>query len=165
MIPYVVVDGKVIFYKKPKDGEIQEFLAKSKMIWGINPDRYTYENGTVTPVDASVVQQQEEDKTAAAQKTAARAAIVSQYEIDSEAPVEVAVDEGTFIFNGGQDSASYIQGAVTLAQTLGEETVDITDIDNVRRTLSFESASTVAVMIGVSFRNAFFAKQDALVNL
>lgn len=164
-VPFVYRDNKVLFFHKALPEETQEFCSPSVLVWGVNPDKYTYENGIVTPVDASVVQQQEADKAAAAQKEAEREAILSQYEIDSEAPVEVTVDEGTFTFNGGQDSANYIQGAVTLAQALGEETVDITDVDNVRRTLSFESASTVAVMIGVSFRNAFFAKQDALVNI
>lgn len=78
---------------------------------------------------------------------------------DSEAPV---LSLG-YTWNGGQDSASYIQGAVTLAQSLGETSVNITDIDNVTRELTFEQALQVATDVGLSFRTAFFNKQNALV--
>lgn len=82
---------------------------------------------------------------------------------ESEAPVTATIPEGTFTFDGGQDSASYIQGAIQLAQDLGEANVSVTDIGNEARTLSFESASTVAIQIGKAFRTAFFKKQATLV--
>lgn len=83
------------------------------------------------------------------------------FEVNSEAPVTV----GAYTFNGGQDSAAYINGAVGLAQALGETTVDITDIDNIARTLTFEEANVAVVLIGKAFRDAFFIKQASLVEI
>ena len=88
-------------------------------------------------------------------------AVRNTFDIDSEAPVTV----GLYTFNGGQDSSGYIDGAIALAQALGETTVDITDIDNVARTLTFEEAQTAVVMISKAFRDAFFAKQAGLVEI
>lgn len=92
-------------------------------------------------------------------------AVRNTYSVDSEAPVEVTIQEGTFTFNGGQDSASYIQGAILLAQNLGESNVTITDINNEPIVLGFESATIVAIEIGKSFREAFFTKQSSLVDI
>jgi hypothetical protein len=122
-------------------------------------------DGVVVPVAPADVQAVLDAKQAAADKVVAATAIRATFETDSEAPVTVTITEGTFTFNGGQDSAGYIQGAVQLAQALSETTVDITDINNVRVTMSFESAMTVATAIGQAFRVTFFAKQDALAAL
>ena len=116
-------------------------------------------------VSPATVQATLDAKAALANKVVQEAQIRKTFDVASEAPVTVTIAEGTFTFNGGQDSASYIQGAITLAQALNEATVTITDHTNVRRQMSFASASAVAIAIGEAFRTAFFAKQDALVAL
>lgn len=112
-------------------------------------------NLTVEPVPFSPAELFEQ------QKVADEAEVRRVYEEESEAPVECL----GHTWNGGQDSASYIQGAVGLAQALGENTVTITDINNVAHVLSFTDALTVAAYVGVQFRTAFFKKQAALVEI
>ena len=119
-------------------------------------------DGKVVPVAPADVQTKLDAQAVAVAKVVQETQIRDTFNVASEAPVEVTITEGTFTFNGGQDSASYIQGAVALAQALSETTVDITDVNNVRRTMSFASAATVATTIGQAFRTAFFVKQDAL---
>jgi hypothetical protein len=99
------------------------------------------------------------------QKKRAEKVIRDTFAVNSEAPVEVTIPEGTFTFNGGQDSAGYIQGATQLAQALSEPNVVITDINNVSITMDFSSAVIVATEIGKAFRTAFFVKQNSLVAL
>ena len=96
-----------------------------------------------------------------AQKRVDEADVRRIYEEESEAPVECLGRT----WNGGQDSASYIQGAVGLAQALGEENVQITDIDNVAHTMTFTDALTVAATVGAQFRDAFLKKQAGLVEI
>lgn len=92
-------------------------------------------------------------------------AIRGAFDSESESPVEVEITEGTYSFNGGQDSAAYIQGAVSLAQALSETDVEITDVGNIARRISLESALHISVIIGKAFRVAFLKKQAALVAL
>ena len=96
-----------------------------------------------------------------AQKRVDESEVRRVYEEESEAPV-VCLGH---TWNGGQDSASYIQGAVNLAQALGESTVTITDIANVGHTMSFADALAISATIGKAFRDAFFKKQAALVEI
>lgn len=96
-----------------------------------------------------------------AQKRVDEAEVRRVYAEESEAPVECL----DLLWNGGQDSASYIQGAVVLAQALAEEMVTITDIDNVAHTMSFTDALTVAAYVGAQFRDAFLKKQAGLVEI
>jgi hypothetical protein len=87
------------------------------------------------------------------------------YAVESEAPVEISLPEGTFTFNGGNDSASYISGGVTLAQALGETDVGIWDIDNEIHTLSFDSAMIAAVTIAKEWRDKAYVKQTKLSDI
>jgi hypothetical protein len=87
------------------------------------------------------------------------------YKTDSQAPVLVILAEGTFTFNGGDDSASQISGAVSLAEALGETDVNIWDVDNVTHILSFDSAMYAAAMIAKAWRDRAYAKQAALVEI
>jgi hypothetical protein len=98
---------------------------------------------------------------AARQRDLDESDIRATFEVESEAPVVTPF--GTF--NGGQDSAGYIHGAVGLAQALGEPDVTITDLDNVAHTMSFTDAMTVAALVGQQFRTAFLKKQAALVEI
>ena len=122
-------------------------------------------DGKVVPVAPATVQATLDAKVAAANKVVQEAQIRAAFDVASVAPVSVTITEGTFTFNGGQESASYIQGAVQLAQALNETNVTITDHLNERRVMTFASANAVATAIGQAFRTAFFAKQDALVAL
>ncbi len=83
----------------------------------------------------------------------------------STAPVTVSVEEGTFTFNGGQDSANAINGAVSLALELGESTVVLTDITNAPVILTPQSAAKVVTQIKVFYRRAFLKKQEELFEL
>lgn len=87
--------------------------------------------------------------------------IREKFEIASEAPVTVA----GLIWNGGADSSVMIQGAVSLAENLGEQTVVITDVYNLPHEMSFGDALRIAAQIGRAWRDAFFIKQAALVAL
>ena len=84
---------------------------------------------------------------------------------DTEEPVEVAVDSGVFIWNGGVESARLIIEAVELAKRLSEDVVWITDVDNVAHPLSIEDVYKVATAVGLAHRTAFFKKQSALVEI
>lgn len=145
----------------------QDLLAEDMSGNRLGMVEWAYQDvdGSVTTVSPSGVQATLDAQAAAAAKVTQEAQIRATFDVTSEAPVTVTITEGTFTFNGGQDSAGYIQGAVQLAQALLETTVDITDVNNVRRTMSFESASVVAVAVGQAFRTAFFIKQDALAAL
>ena len=77
-------------------------------------------------------------------------------------PVEVPIPEGVWRYNGGDGSASAILGAVTLAEALGEAEVTLWDADNILRTMSIESAMTVAVAIAATYRAAAYARAEAI---
>lgn len=49
-IPFVFRDEKVLFFHKALPGETQEFCNPSILVWGVNPNKYAYNNGVVTPV-------------------------------------------------------------------------------------------------------------------
>jgi len=82
-----------------------------------------------------------------------------EFDVTSEAPVEVTVQEGTYTFNGGNDSASVIFGAISLAQNLGEETVGIWDINDDVYQFSYESALIIARTIGLAWRTLAYELQ------
>lgn len=149
----------------PIQGE--NYAEKSPQFFteGHYPERYKFTGGEVVVKTPEELSATDDAKELEAFKAAEEVKIRNTYAVDSEAPVEVTIPEGSFTFNGGQDSASYISGAVTLAQSLGESTVFITDVDNIKRELSFDSANTVAVLVAKQYRDAFFTKQDALVAL
>ena len=143
--------------REPEQSEIAKDINTSQCAWfNVYPERYKL-------VGNALVERAEwaAEKAFADQKLADEKATRDLYEIESEAPVEAL----GHVWNGGQDSASYIQGAVGLAQALGEESVTITDIDNVSHTVSFSDAMTIAALIGVQFRTAFFKKQNTLVEI
>ena len=54
MIPFVYKEGKVFFFHKAQGDEVQEYCDKSVMIYGPDPDKYTYSAGVVTPVTKQV---------------------------------------------------------------------------------------------------------------
>lgn len=56
MIPYVYKAGKVIFYARPQGGEVQEYY-NGALVHGVDPDKYTYADGVVTPVSQEVADQ------------------------------------------------------------------------------------------------------------
>ncbi len=89
----------------------------------------------------------------------------NQLLVESSAPVEVTVTEGTFEFNGGEESAAMIKRAIFFAQDLGEESVSLSDYDNKTHTFAFDSAKTIHLTIGKIWRDAFLRKQAALVAL
>ena len=122
-------------------------------------------DGVVIPITPAAVQVVLGAKEALVTKLAAETLIRETYEINSNAPVPVTIPEGTFTFVGGRISARDISDAVDLAKALGETNLDVTDVDNVRHPMTFESAMIVSATIGHAFRTAFFAKQDALVAL
>ncbi len=84
---------------------------------------------------------------------------------DAFAPVPVSVSEGDFVFKGGERSAAGIQGAVELAQSLGEEKVKVWDVEKIVHELSFESALFISAQIGKAYRDASIAKQNALFEI
>lgn len=141
--------------RDPQDGESLIYLDPTKCGWvNVYPERYRVESGALIEriewVEEEALKEDARRLEEEARKT---------FELESEAPVEAL----GFTWNGGQDSAGYIQGAVGLAQALGEPDVTITDIDNVARVLSFPEALQVAAMVGAQFRTAFFKKQAGLV--
>lgn len=87
--------------------------------------------------------------------------IRAQFMLDSEAPVEV----NGVLYNGGNDSARDIHGAVILAEALGETSVLIAGYDNVAREMTFEDALNVSAQVGKSWRTAYFTMQEAKVAL
>lgn len=96
-----------------------------------------------------------------AQKAAQEQEIRDTYLTDSTAPVTV----GDYTYNGGKESSASVDWAISLAQAKSDTDVTITDIDNVRRVLTFEQAGQVSIAIGDAYTTAFFIKQDALVAL
>lgn len=149
----------------PVEGESLLDAAVTEFTLGYDPDKYEVIDKVLNPKPQEDLDAIDEAKELEAFKAAEEVEIREAYAVDSEAPVEVTILEGSFIFNGGQDSASYISGAITLAQALGELTVSITDVDNIKIELSFDSANTVAMSVAKQYRDAFFVKQDALVTL
>ena len=104
-----------------------------------------------------------EDELFESQKKKDKATARIEFAALSEASVEVNYPSGTKItFNGGNDSASFISSAVTLAQALEETEVNIWDIDNEIHTLSFEDAMQAAVEIGLEWRTQAYVKQAKL---
>lgn len=157
------------FNRGPTEGESYINIDQTKdMVRGYGYDKwqmYKVVDGTLALKSEAEIAAIEAEAALEVSKVEQEAQIRATYAIDSEAPVEVTIPEGTFTFNGGQDSASYISGAVTLAESLAETSVFITDVDNIKRELSFDSANTVAVLVAKQYRDAFFIKQDALVAL
>lgn len=151
---YIGYEPEINFFSDSEDPTINESMIPNAV----------YED-LITNV--SVIKARQEDRTYGLTGEALKRAtyevevdrIRDLFNQESEAPV---VSLG-FTWNGGQDSASYIKGAVDLAQALGETDVNITDIDNVARTLTFEQAMQVSADIGLAFRVAFFKKQNAMV--
>ena len=72
---------------------------------------------------------------------------------------------GEVTYNGGADSASAINGAVTLAQTLGETDVKIWDVDNVVATYTFDEALAISAQIAKAYRDAKLAKYDLVAQI
>jgi len=128
---------------------------------------YTCPNGVLTPKTQveieALLANEKSGKLLKETQEARENAFTSKFLADSEAPVEVTIAEGTFTFNGGQDSAMAIDGAVRLATRLGEVGVYITDIDNIPRSLSFDSAMEVATEVGKAWRDSFYIFQAAKV--
>ena len=96
-----------------------------------------------------------------AQKKVDETAVRATFEVEANAPVQAL----GFTWKGGESSAGAINGAVVLAQALGETEANITDIDNVAHTMSFADTLFVAAQIGKAWRDAFFKKQAALVEI
>lgn len=71
---------------------------------------------------------------------------------NSTASDQVTYNEVTY--NGGDSSASAINGAIELAQNLGEADVRLWDINNIIRTYTFEEATTIAAQIAKAYRDA-----------
>lgn len=144
--------------REPGQGEIARDIDTAQCAWfNVYPERYKLDSlGFLVERPEWAAEKAFNEQKIADEKTAR-----DLYEIEAEAPVEAL----GYTWNGGQDSASYIQGAVGLAQALGEEDVTITDIDNVSHTMSFSDAMTIAALIGAQFRVAFFKKQNTLVEI
>jgi hypothetical protein len=68
-------------------------------------------------------------------------------------------------FNGGDSSASAISGAVELANSLGETTVGIWDINNKVHTLSIVDAFEVAKQIALKYRTDMYNRQNQITAL
>ena len=158
-IVYNLVTGicTAVNSRDPQEGEGIIYLDSAVCGWvNVYPERYKV-------VDGALVERPEwaAEKAFNEKKIADEIAVRATFDVDSEAPV--ATPYG--IFNGGQDSAGYIQGAVGLAQALGETEVQITDTNNVAHTMSFTEAMTVAALVGKQFRTAFMVKQAALVEI
>lgn len=77
----------------------------------------------------------------------------------SDSPVTI----NDITYNGGDSSASAIAGAIQLAQTLGETTVKLWDINNVIREYTFEEAMNVFTQIAKSYRDAMLKRQDTIM--
>lgn len=157
------------FNRSPVEGESYiEVDVTKDMTKGYGYDKwecYQVVNGKLTLKAQEVLDSIENEKALKDYKSIREAEIRATYTIDSETPIEISIDEGTFTFNGGQDSAAYISGAISLADGLMEDTIGITDVNNVQRNVSRMSANMIAIAIGKSYRTAFFAKQRALVEL
>ena len=54
--PFVYRGGKVLFYYRPQEGEVQEYYD-GDIPYGPDPDKYIYADGTVTPVSKEVAAQ------------------------------------------------------------------------------------------------------------
>ena len=65
-------------------------------------------------------------------------------------------------FNGGDSSASAISGAITLAQSLGETSVGIWDIDNKITYYSFDMALLISKTIAKVWRDKMFERQNQI---
>jgi len=83
------------------------------------------------------------------------------FETDSLLPIT----SGSYTYNGGNNSAIWITNAIDLAEALGNTDVTITDIDNIRRVLSFPVARQVVVDVSTAYQAVFLTKQDALVEI
>lgn len=88
--------------------------------------------------------------------------ILNQFDLDSNEPVECTVTEGVYIINGGIDSILALDGAYRLAEFLEETSIDIVDIAHNVISLSNASIKSIAAQVAVSYRTAFFTKENAL---
>ena len=77
-------------------------------------------------------------------------------------PVALSVNEVNITFNGGDSSASAISGAVELAQSLGETTVGIWDVNNKIHTLTLVEAFEVAKQIALKYRTDMYNRQQQI---
>jgi len=68
-------------------------------------------------------------------------------------------------FKGGDESASAIAGAVTLANALGETKVNIIDINDKSIELTFDEALILSASIAKQWRDAFFAYKEQKVKI
>lgn len=83
------------------------------------------------------------------------------YTTTCEAPVVV----DTITYKGGEESASGINGAVTIAQNLGETSVFISDINYVTREMTFADATNVATQVAKVTRDAYLVRSDTIVEI
>jgi len=79
---------------------------------------------------------------------------ISNITIKPTEPVTI----NTVTYNGGNSSASAINGAVTLAQALAETDVKLWDIDNNVATYTFEEAQNITAQIAKEYRDKQLAK-------
>jgi len=140
-------------------------VSCGQLVNGMDGTLYKDVNGTVTPLSAEEISALSSQATFDAQKETDARAAREVFEVDGYIPVEVTTPEGTWTYNGGKESANDINGAVQLAEELGETEARIWDIDNVVHVLSFDSARQVAAAIALAWRTAAYIKQAALVQI
>lgn len=80
-------------------------------------------------------------------------------------PVTMTINTVEYTFNGGDSSAGAINGAITLAQSLSETTVDIWDINNKLHTFTLAEAFTIAQHIAKTYRDAMLDRQTQITVL
>jgi hypothetical protein len=106
------------------------------------------------------VVQQRADREADALKDRKRDEIKAQYR--THPPVEV---DG-IMWNGGDASASAINGAVQLAQAAGETDVTLWDANDVNHpNISFEQAQNIAAQIALAYRQRMFERNQKLAEV
>ena len=167
-------DGTVTGYNRAATAGTDEITGTcTPQHWNVTPPGHSTDVTLYTEVDGvpvakdnvdEILEQRAKDTDLGIAQDARVETFVKTFETDSEAPVEVTIPEGTYTFNGGQDSASFLSGAVQLAVELNEVSVFITDINNVPVELSHTSVMIVATAIGKAYRDAFFAVQAAKVD-
>lgn len=153
---------------QPKTGTHHEFDGENTIVHPIPNEEYEY---LIENIDTYVARQNDitygltprEVTKVLAERDLRN--LTDVFRVESQAPVTVTVEEGTFTFNGGDDSASAIAGAIQRAELKSRAKVPIWDINNVIREYSYGSATAIALAISDVWEELAFAYQTEKVRL